>query len=185
MINKEYCVSCSGKQCLHFQATILCSQPFEVCEPCTVNHSTYFLLTTNTLFFIDTEYHFYINKEGKWFCDTCTGICKQKHKFLPILATFELPVKKAKNLIEYSTVSTFPIPVTLNESMTQVYNRQLTHGIDLPQNIYPEAEYCVNGYPFVKVLEQTNSLRLLALRGCEHYVFAEGALRAPRQFKNV
>ena len=31
----------------------------------------------------------------------------------------------------------------------------------------------------------TSALRLLALRGCEHYVFAEGALRPPHQFRNV
>ena len=31
----------------------------------------------------------------------------------------------------------------------------------------------------------TSALRLLAPRGCEHLVFAEGALWAPRQFKNV
>ena len=34
-------------------------------------------------------------------------------------------------------------------------------------------------------LKYTSALRLLALCGCEHVVFAEGALRAPRQFKNV
>ena len=31
----------------------------------------------------------------------------------------------------------------------------------------------------------TSALRLLALRGCEHYVFAEGALQPPHQFRNV
>ena len=32
-------------------------------------------------------------------------------------------------------------------------------------------------------LISTSALRLFALRGCEHYVFAEGALRASRQLK--
>ena len=111
-----------------------------------------------TIFFLESDYHCYLNKERKWYCETCPGVCKQKHRFQPILTTLDQPIERESE-IKYSTISTLPIPVSLDESMTQVYTRQLSRGLELPLNILPEAEYCVNGYPFNKledlVLEKT------------------------------
>ena len=45
---------------------------------------------------------------------------------------------RSKNEIKHLTVSTYPIPATLDESIIQVYNRQLSRGIELPPNIFPK-----------------------------------------------
>ena len=134
---KEYCTFCSGKQCFHYQATIQCMQQqcLAISEPCTLNDVTYFPLNKKTIFFLESDYHCYLNKERKWYCETCPGVCKQKHRFQPILTTLDQPIERESE-IKYSTISTLPIPVSLDESMTQVYTRQLSRGLELPLNIY-------------------------------------------------
>ena len=133
---------------------IQCNQQncFTLCEPCTVNDSTYHL-TTKTIFFLDSRCHCYIKKREDGFCDTCRGICKKNCTYFDQFGS----TSRCKNEIKHSTVSPYPIPATLDESMIQVYNRKLSNGIELPHNIFPEAECCVNGYPFNEhnVLEQT------------------------------
>ena len=91
--------------------------------------------------------HCYYNKERKWYCDTCTGLCKQKNEISSILTTLE-PLTEVQSELDYSTVSTLPIPVILDEKLIAVYNQQLSNGFELPLQILPEACYCDNGYPF-------------------------------------
>ena len=84
-----------------------------------------------------------------------------------------------------------------NQYHLRVYKRYsldkgyLTLDIEIPPNIRTLYLYLSYGYNHEEIILKllqlipTSALRLLALRGCKHYVFAEGALRAPRQFKNV
>ena len=88
----------------------------------------------------------YVNKERKWYCETCPRVCKQKHRFQPILTTLDQPIE-GESEIKFSTISTIPIPVNLDELMTLVYSR----GLELSLHILPEAKYCVNGYSFNKL----------------------------------
>ena len=41
-----------------------------------------------------------------------------------------------------------PLPIALNEKLTSVYTKHLYQGIQLPVLLFPEIEYCAQGYKF-------------------------------------
>ena len=49
---------------------------------------------------------------------------------------------------QYPTVSTTPIPLYLDDALSNVYNDQLKNGIQLSVDIYPNILNCMNHYPF-------------------------------------
>ena len=128
------------KQCLEYQC-------FTVCEPRAAGNSTYYILNAKNIFFIKNGYHRFFLKETKWHCSNCPGGCQQKIVFEIILKSLDV-IPKQQVKLDYSTVSSLPIPLTLDPILVEVYKRQLSCGLNLPENLYPEREFCGHGYKF-------------------------------------
>ena len=50
--------------------------------------------------------------------------------------------------VEYTIISTLPISNELDDELASVYTQQLSQEIQLPRLLYPEAQYCGQGYKF-------------------------------------
>ena len=78
-----------------------------------------------------------VNLELKW--HKCVASSEIKNHSIP-----EKP-----NYIEQQspTISTTPIPLYLDDALSNVYNDQLKNGIQLSVDIYPNILNCMNHYP--------------------------------------
>ena len=50
---------------------------------------------------------------------------------------------------KYGTISSTPIPLSLDESISTVYDNQLKHGIELAVEIVPHKLFRANGYSLI------------------------------------
>ena len=98
------------------------------------------------------DFHIFYKKEVKWFCDTCLGKCSKSatmKKILPENNFNELTADQKE--IQYPVVSNISIPVSFDESMSNLYEeQQLCSNLNLPIELLPEKELCEYNYKFSK-----------------------------------
>ena len=118
----------------------------QVCEANILEEIIYYLPSPNDIFLLtdDTFHNFQLNN-GSWLCSSCPSKCKQYFRLHNIIDEAGSNTQKK---VEYITISTRPIPFNLDESQIAIYNYQLSHGINLPLNMYPEKELCDYGFKF-------------------------------------
>ena len=73
--------------------------------------------------------------------------CNRKSSLLKVLPN-SIPKSVEYHEQKYETISSTPIPLSLDESLSTVYDNQLKHGIELLVEIVPDKLFCVNGYSF-------------------------------------
>ena len=143
------CTDCKSSTCLHFQAFELCLQSncVQDCEANNLEDMIYYHPIPKDIFLLtDDTFHCFQLNNGSWFCNSCPSKCKEYLKLKIVLdqVASDTPIKK----VEYNTISTRPIPFSLDENQIKIYNHQLRNGINLPVNIYPEKDCCDNGFNF-------------------------------------
>ena len=57
-------------------------------------------------------------------------------------------VNKLQSKMKYDTISTTAIPFSFNTSQTQIYEKQISDGLDLPHKLFPEKSKCQNGFDY-------------------------------------
>ena len=148
----EQCLECLTTNCLHYQAFEYCSETFlESISPQHKGSVQYYVLDKKTMFFIDSlVYHCVVISHGNWCCVSCEKKCKHSSiiKEISINLGIESSPINYTSTEKYSTVSTLPIPNRLVGTLALVYQEQLSHGFTLPIDLYPEAEFCNNGFSF-------------------------------------
>ena len=150
-MSTKQCLKCSTNECYHYKALEYCS---ELSLEATVSHQKdnifYYHIDSETIFLTDNVVaHCFICRENSWNCASC-----EKCNYLSLAKEISLqlevdpPFPPNRTITdEYSTISTLPIPKMLNEKLASVYRQQLTNGLHLPTDIYPEAILCSNGFP--------------------------------------
>ena len=152
MINtrEKQCLKCFTNECYHYKAFEYCSETsLEATLPRQKENVSYYTIDRKTIFLTDNVvYHCFICRENIWNCASCENKCKYFSLVKEISSQLEVETSPKNRTItdEYSTISTLPIPNTLDESLASVYRQQLTHGLHLPIDIYPEARFCSNGF---------------------------------------
>ena len=97
----------------------------------------------------NTHVHIYKSLQNRWYCDTGTKVCSSKCIAEKIIGQNELMIAPQKlSQIKFDTISSTPIPFSLNKQQAKIYEQQLTDGIKLPQKLMPECRVCSNGYEF-------------------------------------
>ena len=91
----------------------------------------------------------YTVKERRWHCQNC-GVCKLKSTLQDILAQEQLYPPVPVQYLEYSTVSTQPIPFKLSRDSAKTYHEQITQGLRLPTNLFQSTPFCIHGNIFNK-----------------------------------
>ena len=92
----------------------------------------------------DKALHTYYLHNGSWVCSSCPSTCKQQIRIQGIVDnnfTIEDPKK-----LSYPTISTRPIPLTLDKELVSIYNNQLAKGLNLPEQLWPENKFCEYGF---------------------------------------
>ena len=149
------CLNCDDRDCMHNQAYVQCLDlGLEACTSCRLQDTTYFIINKKIIFLTNKDsYHCYLNQGQSWICETCTFKCIHKYKITDIIGENELlidsPSTKFKSS-DFSTISTQSIPLNLDKPLASIYNKQLSHGISLPNHLLPECEICENGYTYIQ-----------------------------------
>ena len=130
-----------------------------VCEAYQFKEVAYYPLSVKSVFLItDETYHFFYCKNHNWICNTCTTNCKMYSTLQAIIVESDYWSDTSNHTyspIEYTTISTQPIPTTLDDRLASIYSRQLSEGIKLPALLLPEIQFCALSYQFSIVLERT------------------------------
>ena len=146
---------CLDNDCLHFQAFEQCLgyNALFMCEASHLDDITYYILNLNSIFIVENNgYHSFSFKNDHWNCESCPNVCKMKSTLHKIACKSDnccdLKVSHDYCPVEYTTISTLPIPNELDDELASVYTQQLSQEIQLPRLLYPEAQYCGQGYKF-------------------------------------
>ena len=155
------CSYCMSTICLHIQALQQCLEinSLVVCEASQFKEVVYYPLNIKSVFLIDSEtFHLFYCKNHNWICNTCPNNCKMHSTLQAIIKKSDYWIDTSNHMyhpIEYPTISTNPIPTTLNDKLVSIYSRQLSEGINLPALLLPEIQYCPSNFQFNTVLERT------------------------------
>ena len=154
-ISLKACSYCQNDNCLHFQAYELCLEYniFIVCKSSQLSKGIYYLLNDKNLFLLgNEEYHSFYRKKDVWNCDTCFQDLQNdfncSHNYCRLKDRSCHNTSHKSNSIEYPTISTLPIPLAFDDTLSSVYSKQLSQGFQLPPLLIPEKQNCAQGYPF-------------------------------------
>ena len=123
---------------------------FHTVLPSSIAGTKYFVLNMSTIVLQNKEnFHIFQLLEGKWFCNTCSKLCNLKKNFENILRLIQ-PESNNKPLpkITYESISSNSIPFSFNLIQSQIYDKQILNGLDLPPDLLPELTKCQNGYEY-------------------------------------
>ena len=146
------CTHCNSNYCFHFQAFYECSQNncLSICEANILDELIYYSPNPKDIFLIaNNDLHIFSFNNSGWKCSSCSAKCRLVSQIKIILDKVEFnAVSENAKALEYPTISIKAIPKILDEKLVSNYNNQLCQGIVLPVQIFPEIEFCGNGYKY-------------------------------------
>ena len=151
---KQICQTCSSVKCIHFQAYEMCfynyRNMFHTVQTSSIAGTKYFVLNMSTIVLQNKEnFHIFQLLEGKWFCNTCSKLCNLKKNFENILRLIQPESNnKPPPKITYESISSNSLPFSFNLIQSQIYDKQILNGLDLPPDLLPELTKCQNGYEY-------------------------------------
>ena len=104
----------------------------------TLNEFKYSIINESTIVLHDLDdIHIFRLMEDKWFCDSCSKLCKlNKHIEKIFFGGEPNIVNKLQPKIKFETVSSASLPFSFNIKQSQIYEKQISDGLNLSYELF-------------------------------------------------